>query len=295
MAIPALAQRQSYSCMKELNADTLGLGLPKGLSVTWLGTAGYVFSYAGHTLLIDPYVSRVSFSDMLLRKRLSSDPELLRFVPHADAILVGHTHFDHVLDVPGIASRDGCMVYGSSSLASLMRLDKQGDRAVTVEHGRCYDIGPFEVTFIQSLHAKLLGIAVQHEGEISCEHVLPLSSNQYRCGAVYAMHIRVAGVTFYHQGSANLCESSIPFRHVDYLLIGIALRRFTRKYTERTIQALNPSVVIPNHHDDFFQPLDPHSMSFSFNVRLDRFVDEVAHVSRSLTLRTLTPLAPISG
>jgi len=31
-------------------------------------------------------------------------------------------------------------------------------------------------------------------------------------------------------------------------------------------------------------------MGFSFNVRFDRFVDEVAKVSRSLTLRTLAPL-----
>lgn len=296
MVLEALTRRESFACMRELDAHAHGLRLPKGLSLTWLGTAGYAFSYEDHTLLIDPYVSRASFADVLLRRRLGSDPALLeRFVPRASAVLVGHTHFDHAVDVPAIAQRDGCKVYGSSSLARLMHLHRLGDRAVSVEHGTRYDIGPFEVTFIDSLHAKLaLGLAVPNDGEISCEDVAALTADQYRCGAVYSLHIRVAGATFYHQGSASLIEDRIPFRGVDYLLMGIAGRRFTRNYTERTIRTLDPSVIIPTHHDDFFQPLDA-SMRFSFNVRFDRFVDEAARVSRSLTLRTLAPLSALRG
>jgi L-ascorbate metabolism protein UlaG (beta-lactamase superfamily) len=296
MVLGALSQRESLACLRELDAHTNGVHLPKGLSLTWLGTAGYAFSYEGHTLLIDPYVSRASFGDVVLRKRLTSDRELLeRFVPRANAILAGHTHFDHAVDVPAIARRDGCNVYGSRSLAHLMRLHGLPDRAVEVEHAKRYDIGPFEVTFVDSLHAKLtLGLAVPNDGEISCEHVDALTASAYRCGSVYSMHIRVAGATFYHQGSANLIEERIPFHGVDYLLMGIAGRGFTRNYTERTIRKLQPGIVIPTHHDNFFRPLaDP--MGFSFNVRFDRFVDEAARVSRSLTLRTLAPLAELRG
>jgi L-ascorbate metabolism protein UlaG (beta-lactamase superfamily) len=121
-----------------------------------------------------------------------------------------------------------------------------------------------------------------------------LSADAFRCGGVYGLHIRVAGATFYHLGSANLMEERIPFRGVDYLLMGIAGRRFTRDYTARTVRALDPAVIIPTHHDDFFQPLE-RSMAFSFNVRFDRFVDEAQRVSRSLTLRTLAPLTPLRG
>lgn len=296
MVLNALSQRESFACMRELDAHALGLRLPKGLSLTWLGTAGYALCYQEHTLLIDPYVSRASFADVLLQRRLASDRLLLdRFVPRASAVLVGHTHFDHAVDVPAIARRDGCKVYGSSSLAHLMRLHGLADRAVTVTHRQRYDIGPFEVTFIDSLHAKLaLGLAVPNDGEISCEHIDALTAKQYRCGAVYSMHIRVAGVSFYHQGSASLIEDRIPFRGVDYLLMGIAGRRFTPGYTERTIRALDPAVIIPTHHDNFFEPLGS-AMRFSFNVRFDRFVDEAERVSRSLTLRTLAPLAPLCG
>jgi L-ascorbate metabolism protein UlaG (beta-lactamase superfamily) len=296
MVLEALTQRASRACLQELDAHRHALRLPEGLSLTWLGTAGYAFAYQGRTLLIDPYVSRARFSDVLRGRPLASSAALLdRFVPRADAVLVGHTHFDHALDVPAIARRDGCKVYGSSSLASLMRLHGLAEQAVVVEHGRRYEIGPFEVTFVDSLHAKLvLGLRVPSDGEISCEHVDGLSADAFRCGAVYGLHIRVAGATFYHLGSANLIEERIPFRGVDYLLMGIAGRRFTRDYTARTVLALDPAVIIPTHHDDFFQPLE-RSMAFSFNVRFDRFVDEAQRVSRSLTLRTLAPLTPLRG
>jgi L-ascorbate metabolism protein UlaG (beta-lactamase superfamily) len=277
--------------MRELDVHATGLGLPRGLQLTWLGTAGYALTFEGHTLLIDPYVSRASLRDVLLRKRLASDAALLeRFVPRASAVLVGHTHFDHALDVPAIARRDGCKAYGSSSLARLMRLHGLPEQAVTVEHGARYEIGPFEVTFVRSLHAKLaLGLAVPNDGEITCDQVDALHAGTYRCGDVYAMLIRVAGVTLYHQGSANLIEELIPVRGVDYLLMGIAGRRFTRDYTARTVRALDPQLIIPTHHDDFFRPLEG-PMGFSFNVRLDRFVGEVERVSQSIALRTLQPL-----
>jgi len=294
MVLGAVSERDAFSCLRELDAHARGLELPSGLSLTWLGTAGYAFSYQGYTLLIDPYVSRARFRDVLLRKRLTSDAaRLQRFVPRANAILVGHTHFDHALDVPAIARRDGCKVYGSRSLATLMRLHGLTEQAVEIEHGARRELGPFEVTFVGSLHAKLaLGLAVPNDGEITCEHVSALTAGAFRCGAVYAMHIRVAGASFYHQGSANLIEEQIPFRGVDYLIMGIAGRRFTRDYTARTVRALDPHVIIPTHHDDFFQPLDA-PMGFSFNVRFDRFVEEAARVSRALPLRTLEALKPL--
>ena len=294
MALGSL--KDNLAACRELDARQLGLGLPKGLSLTWLGTAGYVLSYEGHTLLIDPYVSRASVRDVYRRKRLTNDGALLdRLVPRASAILVGHTHFDHALDVPALARRDGCKAYGSRSLVRLMDIHGSRDSAVQVEHGRRYDIGPFEVTFIESLHAKLLlGLAVPMDGEITCEHLDALNPSTYHCGTVYGIHIRVAGATFYHQGSANLVEDRIPFRRVDYLLMGIAGRRFTRDYTARTVRALDPRVVIPTHYDDFFRPL-LHPMGFSFNVRFDRFRDEVARFSRALPMRTLDPLVAVAA
>lgn len=66
---------------------------------------------------------------------------------------------------------------------------------------------------------------------------------------------RDAAVTFYHQGSAGLEDHAVRHRGVDYFLCGIAGRQFSPRYVERVLNRLRPTVVVPNHYDNFFRPL----------------------------------------
>ena len=112
------------------------LGLLPGLEIEWLGVAGYRLTFEGVTILIDPYVSRAPLRSLLLRRPALPDAELIeRYLPGpVAAVLVGHTHWDHAVDAPAIARRDGCTVYGSDSLQRLMRL--HGLDGVVVEPRR---------------------------------------------------------------------------------------------------------------------------------------------------------------
>ncbi|MCA9693984.1 MAG: MBL fold metallo-hydrolase, partial [Myxococcales bacterium] len=95
--------------------------LPRGLTLQWLGTSGFLLEHQGYALLIDPYASRVPLSAALSGAVVQPDRARIdRHLPRADAILIGHTHFDHAMDAPIVARRDGCQVYGSRSLATLM-------------------------------------------------------------------------------------------------------------------------------------------------------------------------------
>ena len=86
-----------------------GSALPAGLELTWLGAAGFRLAYQGVVVWIDPYVTRVSLADLAMRRVVpSSGDAVARWIDRADAVLVGHTHFDHALDVPAIARRYGC-------------------------------------------------------------------------------------------------------------------------------------------------------------------------------------------
>src|SRR5947209_19781538 len=40
--------------------ERVPLELPSGLELEWLGVSGYRITFEGHTLLVDPYVSRCS-------------------------------------------------------------------------------------------------------------------------------------------------------------------------------------------------------------------------------------------
>lgn len=293
-------QREREDAAAAVDLAAGGLTLERGLEIEWLGTAGYRITYEGRSLLIDPYLTRVPLSSVLKREAVRADPRLhdriLAGVGDVAGIVVGHTHFDHAIDVPALARRFGVSAYGSGSLARLMSLHGLGSRAVEVAPDQAYEIGPFVVRFVPSLHSKLiLGYAVPSDGELSCEHLDALSPTAYRCGRVYGIHITAGATTIYHQGSANLIDEFVPSGGVDIFLAGIAGRRFTDRYWERILGRLDPAVVVASHYDDFFRPLTQPRQGFSLNVRLAAVPAEIAAVSSAARVATLPPLLPVSG
>jgi L-ascorbate metabolism protein UlaG (beta-lactamase superfamily) len=283
------------SVQHDLDATRRGLSLPDGLELTWLGTAGFRLAYAGTTLLVDPYVTRRGLRATVQARRLLGDAALVdRFLPGADAVLLGHTHFDHAVDTALLAAR-GARVYGSRSARRLLALHGLEANAVAVAPRTAYEIGPFTVRFVPSLHSKLLlGLAVPQGGDLTCDALDHLGMGAYRCGQTWGIHIEVAGTTLYHQGSANLIEDEYDLGAVDVFLCGIAGRIYTDRFVPRALRMLRPAVVVPHHYDDFFRPVDA-EMGYSFNVNLAGFVDDVAAVDPDVPVRTLEPLCEIRG
>lgn len=291
LAHRARREREDGAAMAEL--ARVDVGLPPGLDLAWLGVAGYRLTYEGVSVYVDPYVSRVSLRDTLRGRPALPDPALIerhiRPPGEVAGVLVGHTHFDHAIDVPAIARRFDCSAYGSDSLARLMGLHGERARAVEVEANRRYELGPFVVTFVPSLHSKLLlGHRVPYDGELTCEHLDGLKPGAYRCGQVYGIRIEVGGAVLYHQGSANLIEEEIREPGVDVFLAGIAGRSFTPDYWGRIIRALEPRVIVASHFDDFFRPIDA-PLGFSLNVNLAAFPDEIGAVTRDVTVAAMEP------
>ncbi len=288
-------EREDAASLAQLAARRLPL--PAGLELRWLGVAGYRISYEGHVLYVDPYVSRVPFRAVLSKRPALADLALHDRLFASESgrvvgILLGHTHFDHAIDVPALARRWNTSAYGSSSLRKLMALHGVAERAVEVTPQRAYELGPFEVTFFPSLHSKLLlGYRVPADGEFSCEHLDALSAGAYRCGDIYGIRIEVAGSTLYHQGSANLIDELVPRGGVDIFLAGIAGRSFTADYWSRILPRLEPQIVVASHFDDFFRSLDA-PMGFSLNVNLTALPEEIGAISRDFEVRALEPELP---
>ena len=271
--------------------ERVPLGLPAGLQIEWLGVAGYRLTFEGVSLFVDPYVSRAPLHSLLLRRTSLPDPVALE--RHARApgtvagVLVGHTHFDHALDAPAFARRFGCAVYGSPSLAHLMALHGLAQRAVVVEPGRRYELGPFSVRFVASRHAKLIfGRRVPFDGPLTCDDLHGLSPSAYRCGPVFGIRIEVAGVSLYHQGSADLDDAALGRVPVDVFLAGIAGRDRTPRYWERILPRLDPRVVVPGHYDDFFRSLDK-PVRVARTMRLEQLPAEIGAVSGAAAVAAL--------
>src|SRR5205085_11521675 len=86
--------------------------------VTYLGTNGYQLETQGHSLLVDPYFSRISLPRAALGwpvrpNQTEIEEALRRLGTHPDAVLVTHGHFDHLLDVPVVMERTGAHLLAS--------------------------------------------------------------------------------------------------------------------------------------------------------------------------------------
>jgi L-ascorbate metabolism protein UlaG (beta-lactamase superfamily) len=275
--------------LRELEAAPLDL--PSGLDLEWLGVSGYRMTFEGQTIFIDPYVSRVSLKSFLLRRPAGPDAALIdRYIePHGEVagVIVGHTHFDHALDAPAIAKKFNAPVYGSASMAQLMKIHGAPELAVNVEPGKPYEIGPFKTTFIRSRHSKLiLGRKVPFDGELTCDDLHGLTAGGYKCGQVWGVRIEVAGVSFYHQGSADLIDDELPAEPVDYFLAGVAGREVTPRYWERVLRKLDPKVVVPTHYDNFFKALGAEEALVA-RSKLAELPDEIHAVSRDAKIAAL--------
>lgn len=276
-----------------MHPDDLLLAPAAGrVRVRWLGTAGYEIEAGGTVLLIDPYVSRVGFWQAL-KGPIAPDPaRIAKEVPRADAIFVGHSHFDHVMDVPEIAKKTGARVHGSSSTANLcLASGVRADQVVRCEGGEVVEVGPFRVTVVPSAHSPFgLGRKVPFDGQIpeSCE--LPIRATGYRCGQCFSFAVQVDGFTLYHLGSAEIREDEVRHRDVDLLLLCIAARHYTERFLPRVLGSLRPRVVVPTHYDNFFRKAEA-PLGLLPGTRFGRFVDEALAIDRELVLGTL----PIGG
>jgi L-ascorbate metabolism protein UlaG (beta-lactamase superfamily) len=262
------------------------------LRLRWLGTAGFEIEHDGWVLLIDPYLTRASLSDCLARRLAPDLPAIRRHLPGADAIVCGHTHFDHVLDVPAIARFTGAKVFGSRSAVNLCRaagIDERQLVDVQSSTGRGVtraEVGPFALRFVPSCHSPLLAGRVPYPGDIvDCDEV-PASVSGYRCGAVFGVVIDVAGRRLFHAGSANLDDDAAPaLGHVDLMLLCVAGWHTTDRFPERVLRAVSPAGVLLSHWDNFFRPYE-HGAHALPAIRFGGLVDRLRGADPSARIGT---------
>src|SRR5215212_9090403 len=71
----------------------------------WLGNSNYEIAYHGKVLLIDTYYDRTARNHPIGFRAAD--------VNRADALLVGHAHFDHISDIGPVSRQTGAPVIGS--------------------------------------------------------------------------------------------------------------------------------------------------------------------------------------
>jgi L-ascorbate metabolism protein UlaG (beta-lactamase superfamily) len=249
------------------------------VALTYLGVAGWQLTHAGNTLLLDPYFTRAAVTDFS-RPLLPDTAAISRFAPPAaDVILVGHSHYDHLLDVPTIALRTSATVAGTASTLNVARAAGVPEARLQLAiPGRALTLHSFSIRPLASLHS-LIGIP---SVDIPRDVRLPLATKDYGEGGTLAYLVDVGGRSLFFLDTANFDEAALrgahPGLHPDVAVIAVGLREKIPDYTCRLMRLLgDPPVVFPNHFDAHAEPLTAGEDRVTDVARADlaKFADEV--------------------
>jgi hypothetical protein len=276
------------------------------LRAVYLGSGGWILEHGGETVLTGPLFTNPG----LLRTGLLAirpdtvaiDRWMSRYdVEDAVAILVGHAHYDHLMDVPRVAARHAprARIVGSRTVANTLgtwsgldgRIDVVDDSAGDVRtEGRWLRYGhSVRVMALRSRHAPhFAGYTLYRGTQDTPRATEPEWATEWLDGETHAYLIdfmasadSVAFRIYYQDAVAHAPaglapESLIRERRVDVAILVPATFDQVDWHPEALVENLNPRWVLLGHWEDFFVPIDEPTRSIRltdmghFEGRLDR-------------------------
>lgn len=232
-----------------------GSALPSTERVTlkWLGTAGWELQIAQTKILIDPFLTR---RQSVAAEEWKTDEEaVLKVISGADFIFAGHSHADHIGDIPFIAKRFGAKVIGSRTTVNLA-LSAGVDKAqlTTISGGEKLDFTDFSVHVIKSQHGILTRDAQKRQprsAEIAHPSSGPILGRHFAEGGSYLYYFTFGKLRVLHQSTGNFIEENLHGLEPD---VAILAQNSNYDWSE-ALKILRPKTVIVHHYDDWRVPL----------------------------------------
>ena len=240
------------------------------VQLKWLGNAGWEIRVNDKIILIDPFLTRRAAKPDA--EWITDEAAVLKTITRADYVFVGHSHADHVADVPYIAKRFGAKVIGSRTsvnLALTAGVDKS--QVIVATDGERLDFGAFSVQVIESRHAVL----ARHTGRPKQQEMLepitgPIRGKNFLEGRCLLYYFAFGKHRVLHQSTANFIVEKLDGLHPD-----VALLAAGHNYDLKgALKALGPKTVIVQHYDEWRAPFSS-GITPSSTRRAQRFAREV--------------------
>lgn len=216
------------------------------MSVTfrWLGVAGVELKAGGQVLAIDPFFTRPSLTG-LLKPVIPNRGLVAEKLPHCNVVLVTHSHWDHLMDVPEVLRHTGAVAYGSANTCQLLRLLGVSETQVQETHvGEKLSLGAFKVEVIEGQHSPI-PFGRLFNGKLRSGLQPPLRLQDYRMDVCLGYLIQVCGM--------RVLVCAVQPQPAELLF---TVAQESQEYYQRLFTGVLPDTVVPIHWDNFLRPLD---------------------------------------
>lgn len=276
--------------------------------IQYLGSGGNLIYRNGYGVLTAPIYSNPS----TLRVGFGSiKPDTHRInmmyprVPgvKVEAILVGHAHYDHLLDVPHIAERHAleAVIYGNTSVYRIISAAGRhlGERTHFLDEELSRDGRPGDWIYLADSTLRVMGIASDHGPHALGIHVMqgevrdnltrmPRSAWAWREGQTIAYLIDFLGpdgeVDFriHHQDATSHYPMGAPpvlappdAHQLDVAIVAVGSWRQTPDYPDALLRNHRPGCVFLGHWETFFRSPDKPPKPLPVSAWLPAFVRNV--------------------
>ena len=249
------------------------------LTLKWLGTAGWEIQYAQTKILIDPFLTRKR--PVSAEEWKTDEQAVLDVISGADYIFAGHSHGDHIGDIPFIAKRFGAKVIGSRTTINLA-LSAGVDKAqlTTIGGGEKFDFKDFSVQVIESQHGVLNRGGQKRQprsAEIASPPSGPILGKHFVEGGSYLYYFTFGKLRLLDQSTGNFIEEKLHGLEPD---VAILAENSNYEWPE-AIKILRPKIVIVHHYDDWHVPFSS-GMTAAVRRRAQRLERDVKSVDANI-------------
>jgi L-ascorbate metabolism protein UlaG (beta-lactamase superfamily) len=252
---------------------TVGVETKDKVVLKWLGNASWEIRLGKTIILIDPFLTR---KDIAMDAEWKTDGDaVLKVIKGADYIFAGHSHHDHIGDVPFIAKRFGSKIIGSRTTANLaLTAGVDKSQLVIIGGGEKLDFKEFSVEVIESRHAILQRSERKQPAkleEIVAPLTRPIIGRDFVEGGSYLYYFSFGNRRLLHQSTANFVEEKLAGLHPDVALLSEGHRGYN---LEGALKTLMPKVVIIQHFDEWRMPLSK-GIPAGSTIKARRFQREI--------------------
>jgi len=286
------------------------------VSVTYLGISGLLIEHDGHVLLTAPFFSNPAFAGrgrntfqwLAAGPRLIPDSAVIeqllpRSADRASVILVGHGHYDHLMDVPYIATHrtKSAVIFGGPTIHHML----MGDSTLRSNAGRLAVIpvdhagdanrdgdwyyssdSAFRFMALVAGHAPNYLIGrwrfLYAAGAVSSDmDSLPHTAAEWKMGEPYSFLIDVLSRSthrtlfrIYFQDAPSEPPLGFPSmalaasRQIDLAILCAATSSNVDAAPDSLLRVLKPSAVVVTHWESFFRSrLLPQALSHATDLR----------------------------